>query len=118
MPTAFIICCGRLKTKTYQDGSEVSYVYTPGGRIDKVTNARGVTDNDYDFRGRLICVENPDGTEISYTYYPNGNRKTVTVPSGTTTYTYDGLNRSDTVTAPGGVTVYTYLRTSPIPIFS
>ncbi|MCP4135855.1 MAG: sugar-binding protein, partial [bacterium] len=99
----------RLKTKTYQDGSEVSYTYTPGGRIDTVTDAGGVTDNDYDFRGRLTNVENPDGTEISYTYYPNGNRKTVTVPSGTTTYTYDGLNRPDTVIAPDeSVTVYTY----------
>ncbi|MCP4111829.1 MAG: hypothetical protein GY749_40935, partial [Desulfobacteraceae bacterium] len=100
---------GRLKSKTFQDGSSVSYTYTPGGRTDTVTDSRGETDHDYDFRGRLIRVLNPDGTEISYTYYPDGSRKTVTVPSGTTDYTYDDLNRPETVAGPDGLsTSYTY----------
>ncbi|MCP4109051.1 MAG: hypothetical protein GY749_26575, partial [Desulfobacteraceae bacterium] len=100
---------GKLKSKTFQDGSSVSYIYAPDGRTDTVTDTRGITDHDYDFRGRLISVLNPDGTEISYIYYPDGSKKTMTVPSGTTTYTYDDLNRPETVAGPDGLsTFYTY----------
>jgi len=95
--------------KTYPDGSEVSFTYTPTGQRETVTDGRGTTTYVYDVRDRLREVTNPDGTKISYTYDAAGNRTSVTVPSGMTSYAYDALNRLKTVTDPdNGVTTYTY----------
>ncbi len=89
----YSVCCGRLLTETYEDGSGVTYTYTGTGQRETVTDARGTTSYTYDQRDRLLTVNNPDGTSLVYTYDDAGNRTSVTVPSGITNYTFDHLNR-------------------------
>ncbi len=88
----------------------VEYTYTGNGRLDLVTDDRGVTDFDYNDRGQLISRTEPDGTAIVYTYNDAGQVETVTTPSGTVLYRYDELNRLQQVVGfePSEVTTYTY----------
>ncbi len=103
----------RLTTKSYPDDTSVEFTYTPTGRRETVTDARGTTSYEYDARDRLLSRTDYDGTAesrtIGYTYDDAGNRTSVTVPSGTTGYTYDALNRMATVTDPdAGLTSHEY----------
>jgi len=98
-----------LRTKSFVDEERtVEFTYTTTGRIETVTDNRGLTQFNYDERGRLQSRTEPDGTTISYTYYAFDLVETVTTPSGTTTYAYDELYRIDAVTASGKVTNYNY----------
>ena len=49
-------CCGRLEIKTYPDGTSVTYTFTPNGKVETVTDTRGITSNTYDSRDRLLEV--------------------------------------------------------------
>ncbi len=94
---------------TYPDGSRVEKSYTPSGKLEAVTDSRGVTRYSYDDRDRLVRVENPDGSFLGYAYDAAGNRVSVATPAGVTTYGYDVLSRLVSVTDPdGGTTRYTY----------
>lgn len=105
----YFLCCNRLKSKAYPDGSSVSFTYTLTGQRASVTDSRGLTSYQYDTRNRLLSRTDPNGATISYTYDVAGNRTAVIIPSGTTQYTFDALNRLSTVIDPeGGVTTYTY----------
>src|SRR5262249_28323817 len=99
----------RLTAKHFPDGTSVAFTYTPTGLRESVTDARGTTRYQYDFRDRLLSRTDPDGTRIAYVYDAAGNRTAVTTPAGTTRFTFDPLNRLETVTDPqGGVTRYGY----------
>lgn len=93
----------------FEDGSSVTYTYTPTLERATATDSRGTTTYSYDERDRLISRSEPDGRTIRYFYDDASNRTAVTIPSGTVNYTYDVLNRMATVTdRDGGVTTYTY----------
>lgn len=94
---------------TYPNGDVVTTTYTPQGKPDLVTDARGTTDYDYDPLGRILAVHSPDGTTLGITYDAAGNRATITTVAGTTTYTYDELNRlSAVIDMHGHKTTYEY----------
>lgn len=80
----------RLTQATY--GNQVyGYTYTSEGWGDTVTDARGVTDYDYDAQGRVIQIEFPDTRTLGYTYDLASNRETMVVPTqgSNLTYRYD-----------------------------
>jgi RHS repeat-associated protein len=100
----------RLTSKSFVDGTKVTYSYTFNGLQDKVTflSATGavtaIYDYDYDVRDRLIKrTDTIDGVAraIEYGYDIGSNRTSVTTASGTTTYTYDERNRLDLVKQNG-----------------
>ncbi len=100
----------RLTSKSFADGTKVTYSYTFNGLQDKVTflSATGavtaIYDYDYDVRDRLIKrTDTIDGVAraIEYGYDIGSNRTSVTTASGTTTYTYDERNRLDLVKQNG-----------------
>ncbi len=87
----------------------MNFTYTPTGKRQTATDARGITSYAYDLRDRVTRVTHPDGTEVVYTYDAKGNVTSTGSPAGTTSSTYDNLNRLATVTdAGGGVTTYSY----------
>ncbi|MBZ0318908.1 MAG: hypothetical protein K8L91_21010 [Anaerolineae bacterium] len=97
----------RLTQATY--GTQTySYTYTPSGWRDTITDARGVTNYDYDAQSRVTQIQFPDTRVVGYTYDRAGNRLSMTTPAGTTQYTYNDANLLATVDGGSGVTTYTY----------
>jgi len=101
----------RLRSRTYPNSADnVSFTYTPTGRRETATDARGTTSYGYDLRDRLTGLTRPGfGTgaaSLGYTYDANGNRLTLMATIGgqshTTSYTYDDAGRLDVVTDPAG----------------
>lgn len=96
-----------------------TYTYTPRGRRESITDARGVTMFAYDSRDRLLFRTDPDGHFIRYTYDVAGNRAAVITASGTNRFTFDALNRLETVTDPdGGVARYSYDRVNNVVLMT
>ena len=99
----------RLTSKSFADGTKVTYSYTFNGLQDKVMflSATGavtaIYDYDYDVRDRLIKrTDTIDGVARAIEYgYDISNRTSVTTASGTTSYTYDERNRLDLVKQNG-----------------
>jgi YD repeat-containing protein len=79
--------------KTYPNGEETLYAYTPTGQVEVITDTRGTTHYTYDLRDRVIGVLYPTGAVISYTYDAAGNRTSVTSASGTIAYAMMVSNR-------------------------
>ncbi len=97
----------RLTQATY--GTQTySYTYTPSGWRDTVTDARGLTNYDYDAQSRVTQIQFPDTRVVGYTYDRVGNRLSMTTPTGTTQYTYNDANLLATVNGGSGTTTYTY----------
>ena len=73
---------------------------------------KGTTSYEYDIQGRLTKVTNPNGSTNEYTYDNAGNRLTKTATSGevsvVTTYTYDNENRLTQSVAGNTITYYGY----------
>jgi RHS repeat-associated protein len=87
----------------------VAFTYTPSGRRETATDARGVTSWTYDDRDRLESLTYPDGRALTYGHDANSNRTSLTAtiagaPVLTTGYTYDDANRLDIVTDTAGRT--------------
>ncbi|WP_176012860.1 RHS repeat domain-containing protein [Victivallis sp. Marseille-Q1083] len=82
---------GQLISKTYADGSAVSYQYNSQGRLSKRTWARGVeTSYTYNEAGELGSVSYSDGTAgVSYSYDRQGRRSTITDAAGTRNFQYN-----------------------------
>jgi len=101
---------GRLKTRTYPDGSTVGFTYTDAGKRATVTDKRGTTTYGYHpTRGWLASVTNPDGKSIGYTYNNNGIISAVTSLAGTISYKYTDSGRLHEVHDPqGSITTYGY----------
>ncbi len=113
---------GRITSYTYDDTNHltsrsyptpqenVAFSYTPTGRRETATDARGTTTYSYDLRDRLLTLTQPGfgsaTASLGYTYDGNGNRLTLTATIGsqthTTSYTYDDAGRLDVVTDPAG----------------
>jgi YD repeat-containing protein len=96
----------RLLSRSYPDGSFHAFTYTPTGRRQTATDARGVTTYEYDDRDRLTRLVYPDGRRLEYAHDANGNRISLRASLSdtdyTTSYTYDDLSRLETVTDPAG----------------
>ncbi|MGE9269593.1 MAG: RHS repeat-associated core domain-containing protein, partial [Verrucomicrobiales bacterium] len=95
---------GWLDRKEYNNGEGTDYTYTPAGRLETRTWARGVvTSYGYDYAGRQSTVDYSDATpDISYTYTRAGQPDTVADAAGTWDFDYDADLRLDTETLPGG----------------
>ena len=106
----------RLKTKTYQDLSTVTYAYYDDGTLKDVTDANGTIHYDYNEWNELTQVTYPGNIVVDYDYDELGNRTQVIYPSGQVVdYTYDIMNRMETVTLQGGtpkVSTYTWNKVS------
>jgi RHS repeat-associated protein len=76
---------GNLEAKRDHAGKEVSYSYTPGGRLKTRTWARGVsTAYTYHNDGALATVDYSDATaDLAYTYHRHGAVKEVRASSAT-----------------------------------
>lgn len=99
----------RLMGVQLPDAPDEIYSYTPTGEIESVTDARGVTQYDYNNLGQLVRRTEPDGSFIAYSYDLDGNIETLTTPSGTVTYRYELTGLLSTVEdRQGGMTTYTY----------
>jgi YD repeat-containing protein len=99
----------RMILKALPGGETIVRTYTPTGKMETITDSRGVTEYTYDVRDRVTRINHPDGSFLAYTYDAAGNRTSVHTPAGTTTYTYNAANLLTTVTDPdGGVTTHTY----------
>lgn len=105
----------RLVIIDYEDNADVSYAYTPTGRLASTTDGRGITQSEYDELDRLISRTDPDGPysvngkTIEYTYDEANNRTSVVTPNGRVNYTYDERNRLSTVIdSDFNITTYDY----------
>lgn len=102
---------GRLKmvTKTYSDGTKVSYDYNPFGRRIGMTDALGNVRYEYDGFNRLIAVRRQDSPAITYTYDTLDRLQSISVDKEfTLTYSYDFLGRLAKMDTPAGVISYEY----------
>ena len=86
------------------DGNTADFTYTPHGKIETITNARGhATVCSYDSLDRLTDIDFPDGTSMSFGYDEIDRITSVTSPTGfTLSYDYDGLNRPIRIDYPDG----------------
>ncbi|MDD4202736.1 MAG: hypothetical protein PHQ52_04645, partial [Candidatus Omnitrophica bacterium] len=58
-----------IKKYTYSyNGQTTTYEYLPGGRIDKITTAEGITQYMYDAQGRVSSIFYPNGDKLVYGY--------------------------------------------------
>jgi RHS repeat-associated protein len=97
---------GRQVSVSDPRGGVTETSYTPGGRVDTVTNPwDGVTGYDYDAAGRATTVTAPGGLETTFGYDVDSRVTSVTSPGGLmTATTFDPAGRESTVTDPAGVT--------------
>jgi RHS repeat-associated protein len=90
---------GRLASKEYADGSQVSYAYQPlSGRLQSITDEKGqVKTRSYHLDGALAGIaytnEEHETPDVSFTYDPEFPRlKSMTDGTGTTVYDYYPLS--------------------------
>lgn len=82
---------GNLLQKTYADGKGVSYTYTPGGKVNTQTNARGnVTTYAYNSAGQSVKAQvNDDSVTPTKTYsYDQNSRIISSTTEGVASYQY------------------------------
>lgn len=81
---------GYLLEKKYPNGKGVSFTYTPGGKINTQTNARGnVTTYHYDVAGQFISTSNDDGKTPTKVYgYDQTGRMISALTEGVAAYQY------------------------------
>ena len=73
---------GQREKLIYPDGKEVSYEYTPSGKICKVLADTDVTAYTYDPLGRISERILPDGTTTKYEFNPTGALASLTHSKG------------------------------------
>ncbi len=81
---------GQLQFKQDAHGQRVHYTYTPGGKLETRTWARGiVTTYHYDQASNLAHIDYSDRTpDVHFTYTRLGQKQTVQDAGGLLTYTY------------------------------
>ncbi len=81
---------GQLQFKQDAHGQRVHYTYTPGGKLETRTWARGVqTTYHYDQADNLTHIDYSDNTpDVHFTYTRLGQKQTVQDAGGLLTYTY------------------------------
>jgi RHS repeat-associated protein len=100
---------GLLMSKEYDDGKEVSYSYTTGGKLETRTWARLnngnplVTTYGYDPNtGELTSIDYSDSTQdIAFTYDRLGRQKTITDSVGSRVFGYNSQLQQETETITG-----------------
>ena len=101
---------GNLISKTYPNGSQVSYTYDAKYRLVSVTGANGgVTRYEYDVLDRNTAIIDALGNRTEFGYgATNGMLETMTDAKGNTyTYGYDLNGNRTSVTMPDGTSVTT-----------
>jgi RHS repeat-associated protein len=132
----------RLKQVSYPDGSSSRYGYDSQGRMNTITNGRGIVEvtNVYDTNNRVVTQTHPDGGQYTFNYTDAGGYVTqtaMTAPNGAQTIwrfnsnlyigeyttadgtaTYQlapGTNEIAQITDPlGRVTTYEYYSTTDV----
>ena len=102
---------GHLKVSTNARGGITDRMYTPGGRLEKLTDPTGrATTFDYDDAGRLLTKTSPSGAVTSYAYNADDRLTSETSPEGrVSSIEYDPAGRVLSETVPGtGTTTYGY----------
>ncbi|WDE97667.1 Ig-like domain-containing protein [Lentisphaera profundi] len=87
----------------------VSMEYDELGRVDNMTDERGITDYTYSIDGRLMAIASPEGT-LNYEYYEaTGRKKRTYTQNSDQRYVYDELGRLEVVAVhkKNGVTLTT-----------
>ena len=102
---------GLCTSKTYEDGSIVTYEYTPDGLLETTRTADGHwTRNIYDAKRQLVGVQYDDASNVTYGRDAYGRESSAA--NGNAAYAYTlascGIATSESVTI--GVTNYTLLR--------
>ena len=102
---------GLCTSKTYEDGSVVTYEYTPDGLLETTRTADGHwTRNIYDAKRQLVGVQYDDASNVTYVRDAYGRE--ASAANGNAAYAYAlapcGIATSELVTI--GVTNYTLLR--------
>ena len=98
-------------SKTYEDGSVVTYEYTPDGLLETTRTADGHwTRNIYDAKRQLVGVQYDDASDVTYVRDAYGRESSAA--NGNAAYAYTlapcGIATGESVTI--GVTNYTLLR--------
>jgi len=111
---------GRPLVRTWPDGREARYTYTPVGKLASVTLGKnssssngfqptGTTTWTYDVNNRVSNVTYSNGQYISYAYDNVGNLIGRSTADGSWTYGYDPNKNLTSITDSGGqATQYTY----------
>ena len=102
---------GLCTSKTYEDGSVVTYEYTPDGLLETTRTADGHwTRNIYDAKRQLVGVQYDDSSNVTYVRDAYGRESSAA--NGNAAYAYTlapcGIATGESVTI--GVTNYTLLR--------
>ena len=102
---------GLCTSKTYEDGSVVTYEYTPDGLLETTRTADGHwTRNIYDAKRQLVGVQYDDASNVTYVRDAYGRE--ASAANGNAAYAYAlapcGIATGESVTI--GVTNYTLLR--------
>lgn len=91
-----------IKVKPPAPLGETTYTYDALGRVETVTDGRGITTvYTYDTRDRVTKVSSTNAT-VTFSYDGDGNVKSRTDASGTTKWDYDKLNRESVRTLQNG----------------
>jgi YD repeat-containing protein len=90
---SYDLATGLLTNKVYADNNGTAYTYTPDGKLETRTWARGVTTT-YAYDAATGSMTNIDYSaaataDISFTYDRLGRRTTITDAAGTWTFQYD-----------------------------
>ncbi|MDP8909202.1 MAG: DUF6531 domain-containing protein [Chloroflexota bacterium] len=95
---------GRLVRQLDRNGYATTLAYSPGGRLQTVSNDAGRTlSYDYNVAGRIATITDPLGRRVSYAYDSAGDLVSVTdAAGGVTRYGYDSKHRIVSMTDPRG----------------
>lgn len=108
----------RLKQVEYPDGSNIKYGYDSSGRMNTITNQRGIVEvtNEYNSDNRIVKQTHTDGGTYLFNYTTGGGNITetaMTAPNGAVTtwrfYDDTGAYRDGYIakkTTPDGTTIY------------
>jgi RHS repeat-associated protein len=107
---------GRLKSKSFNDGTTppISYTYDPMGRLATATNNSGVVTREYNLVGELLTeASTRDGsTVVAYTYDLVPNVRTVSLNGALiATHLYDDDSLLQTITRGSSVFDFDYWET-------
>src|SRR5581483_11681791 len=100
---------GRVTSKSFADGSRVTYAYDAHGNLHTAEDASGTTTLDYDDKDQLKQITYPGGRLLKYGYDPAGRRVQMVDQDGfTRNYSYDTVGRLASLRDGQGQAIVSY----------